>query len=153
MLSCISSLNNARFSENFPPFIRLVIDTPAGERRANRSTRVLGLVRVPSAPLYCSAEHNILQKKYCFPLKHQTTTLKPVEPGSISSAGGGHTLPLHGMTCVCGRDCTTARERHLAEGNVFSLEGTLNFRIKFCYSIGITRSGDGFIAGTTSLNK
>ena len=37
-----------------------------------------------------------------------------------------------------------------AEGTVSSLPGTLNFRIKFCHSTGIARSGGGVRASTTS---
>ena len=36
------------------------------------------------------------------------------------------------------------------EGNVSSLPGTLNVRIKFCHSTGIARSGGGVRASTTS---
>ena len=51
---------------------------------------------------------------------------------------------------VCGRNCTEAREREWAEGTVSSLPGTLNFRMKFCHSTGIARSGGGVRASTTS---
>ena len=42
------------------------------------------------------------------------------------------------------------REREWAEGTVSSLPGTLNFRMKFCHSTGIARSGGGVRASTTS---
>ena len=57
--------------------------------------------------------------------------------------GRPHFAPTCNGVRVCGRDRTEAREREWAEGTVSILSGTLNFRIKFCHSTGIARSGGG----------
>ena len=57
--------------------------------------------------------------------------------------GRPHFAPTCNGVRVCGRSRTETREREWAEGTVSSLPGTLNFRIKFCHSTGIARSGGG----------
>ena len=83
-------------------------------------------------------------------------------PDFDASAGGGETpvrAPVRAATLcpamyngvrVCGRNRTEAREREWTEGTVSSLPGTFNFRIKFCHSTGIARSGGGVRASTAS---
>ena len=64
--------------------------------------------------------------------------------------GRPHFAPTCNGVRVCGRDRTEAKERERAEGTVSILSDTLNFRIKFCHSTGIARSGGGVRASTTS---
>ena len=83
--------------------------------------------------------------------KRRNPTLVPVVRARFEPRCG---RPQFAPTCngvrVCGRNRTEAREREWAEGTVPSPPGTLNFRIKFCHSTGIARSGGGVRASTTS---
>ena len=84
-------------------------------------------------------------------LKRWNQTLVPVVRARFEpQCGRPHFAPTRSGVRVCGRNRTEAREREWAEGTVSSLPGTLNVRIKFCYSTGIARSGGGVRACTTS---
>ena len=84
-------------------------------------------------------------------LKRRSTTLVPVVGARFEPrCGRPHFAPTCNGVRVCGRSRTETREREWAEGTVSSLPGTLNFRIKFCHSPGIARSGGGVRASTTS---
>ena len=76
--------------------------------------------------------------------KRRNPTLVPVVRARFEPrCGRPHFAPTRSGVRVCGRNRTEAREREWAEGTVSSLSGTLNVRIKFCYSTGIARSGGG----------
>ena len=77
-------------------------------------------------------------------LKRRSSTLKPVVRARFKPrCGRSHLAPTCNGVRVSGRGRTTTRERERAEGAVSSLPGTLNFRMKFCHSTGIARSGGG----------
>ena len=83
--------------------------------------------------------------------ERRNPTLVPVVRARFEPrCGRPHFAPTCNGVRVCGRNRTEAREREWAEGTVSSLPGTLNFRMKFCHSTGIARSGGGVRAGTTS---
>ena len=76
-------------------------------------------------------------------LKRRSSTLKPVVRARFKPrCGRSHLAPTCNGVRVSGVSaCQCQRER--AEGTVSSLPGTLNFRMKFCHSTGIVRSGGG----------
>ena len=84
------------------------------------------------------------------------TVAPPLPPGcgrQWPHCGRPHFAPTNNGVRVCGRNRTEAREREWAEGTVSSLPGTLNFRIKFCHSSGIARSGGGVRARHVIFRK
>ena len=83
--------------------------------------------------------------------KRRNPTLVPVVKARFEPRSGRpHFAPTCNGVRVCGRNRTEAREREWTKGTVSSLPGTLNFRIKFCHSTEIARSGGGVRASTTS---